>query len=129
MEAGRELAAGFYVMFAIPTAAFNERFGDRCGPLGLAHSAFLEIGPVRSHSGGMGRAVTVHHASIVAARVESVPLHDYLLSSVTIHRGYVVCELDPLWRPMPAPWTDEALRVLGRERQLGGAGFRPYLGF
>ena len=124
------LSPGFHVMFAVPTKFFFEMFADRCGPLGLVHCTFLEVGGWRSTEPALTLSrCTVHHASVLLGEIVSEPLEVYLEKSGHIHQGYIVCELNPEWVARVRGWNTEAIGLVSREQQFEANGFRPYMGF
>jgi hypothetical protein len=125
--AARELPDGCYVMFAVPTDVYLNLYGTYSGPMGLVHGFMLHLATDSCISLQYRRddQCTVYHASTSASRVISQPLVEHLAANVAVHRGYVLCELDPEWNPSQRlPWDPEARSLWEHELQLARRGFR-----
>lgn len=118
-DCAQKLKSGYYVMFAVPTEKFLKHSLKQTGPMGLVHAMVLKL---RDAPGGGTRSLDstlIYHASTAASQVQVEPLAQYLKKSTTIHRGYVVYELDPAWDySKPVTLEAQAAEILSCERKL-----------
>lgn len=126
-SAAQWLPPGYYIFFAVPTNRFREMFAERCGLLGLIHGVILELddAPNFDFPRPPDRCI-VHHSSVIQRAIVSLPLDEYIGRSTSIHEGYVLCDLNPYWKPEVRYPNEQAERLLHRERQLGANGFQTF---
>ena len=118
-EVAKRAPAGFYVVFAVPTPRYIDRFCENVGPLGLVHAIILELTnrSVRECPRSLTQCF-IHHASVPQKSVVVERLDAYFEKSIPMHQGYVIYQLNPEWRANHIGWDAEAARVAKREGVL-----------
>jgi len=114
----RRLAPGYYVLNAIATDRYLQRYGQTSGPMGLVHAIFLQVRPPSPDAGGE-RQLIVHHASVVLHRLVHEPFTQLVDRNTGVYDGFVAYRLNPRWDWRRAvPLTAETAALQRCEREL-----------
>ncbi len=125
LNCARTLPAGIYVLFAVASSRYLEKYAKTSGPMGYVHGSILHLG---GGAGGGRRDERIHllSASIISHRVDDVPLREFLAHERRLFRGFALYELDPDWDFRRSPPPDPEMEsILECERKAGARAAQP----